>query len=142
MIDESPRQSVYDAIDRECERLGLNGRNDDINWENIMWFAGGVIKHASGGVHDRHTRQKMVKVTAYLVACLEQHGVVECDQQCKHEWWVRDHFIGMPRRLSVKCAKCMVRGVVGDLSVHEWEEAWEVPNPYRWYDPDRVIVEE
>ena len=62
---------------------------------------------------------------------------------CDHDWWIYGIALGSERRILVTCEKCNAKGRVDYPSTHEYREAEAVLNSgYRWYDPDRVIVEE
>jgi len=146
MIDESPRQIVYDAIDREREFRGEEDYRSIGEWID-------AARRELDGARGRWLaleypvcRMKLLQATAILVACLDQH----LGQECEHDWWAKSVVEGGGvsepywNYVGVRCRKCWVDGKVKNLGLHELKLTSSVcyAGDCRWYDPDRVIIEE
>ena len=136
MIDESPRQRVYDAIDRECL---FRGETDDRSLDDWINVARGELEEARGrwlAFEYPVCRMKLLQATATMIACLEQHLGWECD----HIWWI-DHAIGESLRdIRVACSQCHTKGIVHHATAHEYKQAEVLVGALRWWEPNRVVV--
>jgi len=87
------------------------------------------------------TKLKLLQAAAYLVSCLEEHGVVE--KECAHEWimaGVKHDYYYSWRKILVYCPNCHVEGHIQNPSTHEYREA-QSGERLRWYEPDRVVIQ-
>ena len=147
MIDESPRQHVYDAIDQDIERNPFSPRSMDRWIFTARYFLDRAQRAIVKDSPKRIIQTELLHAAATLVACLEQHGVVE---ECEHDWWaqriVEGGGVGKPdwNHVEVCCRKCGAIGKVKNLGLHELKLTSKVlyVADCRWYDPERVIVEE
>ena len=57
----------------------------------------------------------------------------------EHDWEV---YSTVPGAILVQCRDCDLRGYIEVYSDEEWYRAFYAPsNPYRWNDPDRVVLD-
>jgi len=146
MIDQSPKQRIYDAIDQEVDCYFRPERSIH-HW--MRWIKR-IMRRATEAPSSNSCRQakiELVKAASIIVACLEQHGVVE--RACECEWWVyatTSQSTRRSRRILVRCCQCDKRGMIEYPSTHEYRWAWAGCQPDgkrgHWHEPDRVVVEE
>lgn len=65
---------------------------------------------------------------------------LELDAPHEHDWWVFSTAI-QDVVIMCQCRDCGAFGIVEEHSREEWGQAFHAPShPYRWHDPERVIV--
>lgn len=86
MIDKSPRQEVFNAIDREREyqnRKWSDNPHSLNRWIQIIEKE--LVEAKRARRHPDEAKRELLQVASVIVACLEQHGVVE--RECEHDWY-------------------------------------------------------
>jgi len=154
MIDESPRQMIYNAIDRECEYKKYDGGLILNDWIREIEGEFLDVKLSAPWQEKDKVQCNLLKLAATVIACLEQHGIIE--QKCEHEWRMNgimlevfsgiispisyvNKLMGGKRCVTVGCSLCNVRGFIRNPTEQEWELAkkgFTVP----WFDSSRVMI--